>query len=75
MLFELLKMSPALFLTVVGKEIFALIGIVTVYGYGLAATSKTFRCKVEVPEPLGAIDVLFEVKLTSIPLFSMLLLA
>ena len=61
-LFELLKVSPPLFVIVFGKEIFATMGMV--YADIGFALFKTFMCKVEVPALRGGIDVLSGVKLS-----------
>ena len=77
-LFELLKVSPPLFVIVFGKEIFATMGMV--YADIGFALFKTFMCKVEVPTLEGSIDTLFGVKLKDtlllvlLPLLLLLLL-
>ena len=59
----LLKVSPPLFVMDVGKEMFAITG--NVYGFA-SAPSRTFKCKVELPDADGDTDVLLGETLTCI---------
>ena len=58
-LFELLNDSPPLFVILLGKYIFAEIGIVIDSLFSAPKPSGTFIFKLEVPIPEGGIEILF----------------